>query len=164
MVNPDMDGLVSVGPDKIIQGRFDLSGQTVLVGSVLARMLDVSVGDKLAIYSVHQLEQMEDSQRSGKSEVRPAANLEVAGIFDVGFYEYNATLLVTSLADAQDFQGLVVGDEDYVSGLYVKLKNSDEATTIRVADDLRQTLKADLEVITWMEDNGTLLGAVAVRT
>lgn len=162
-VDPTREKDVSIIPEKIVSGRFDVSTDTVLVGSVLARMLNVAVGDRLAIYSVRQLERMEESQKRGDAEVRPAANLEVTGIFDVGFYEYNATLLVTSLADAQDFQGLVAGDQDYVSGLYVKLRHSDEGTTRRVAEDLQKQLASDLEIITWMEDNGTLLGAVAVE-
>lgn len=162
-VDPELEATVSILPSKIVEGKFDLRPDAVLVGSVLAQNLHLQIGDRLALYSVRQLKQMQDSHKRGETEVRPAAELEVTGIFDVGFYDYNANLLVTSLADAQDFQGLVVGDTDFVSGLYVKLQAYDEDTTAGVAEAMRRSLRQDLEIVTWMEDNGTLLGAVAVE-
>jgi lipoprotein-releasing system permease protein len=162
-VDPELESSVSILPNKIVEGKFDVRPDAVLVGSVLARNLHLRVGDRLALYSVRQLKRMREADKKGQSEVRPAAELEVTGIFDVGFYEYNATLLVAGLGDAQDFQGMVLDDVDYVSGLHVNLKNYDERFTLRVAEELRKQLPAELDVITWMEENQTLLGAVAVE-
>ena len=44
---------------------------------------------------------------------------EVRGIFDVGYYEYNANVMITSLANAQDLYNL----NDSVHGLMVMLKD-----------------------------------------
>jgi lipoprotein-releasing system permease protein len=162
-VDSELESSVSIIPKNMVEGSFDLRPDAVLVGSVLARSLHLHVGDRIALYSVRQLKRMRESDKRGQSEVRPAAELDVTGIFDVGFNEYNATLLVTSLADAQDFQGLVLDDKDFVSGVHVNLKNYDERVTLRVADQLRKILPPELEVITWMEENQTLLGAVAVE-
>ena len=49
---------------------------------------------------------------------------EVRGIFDAGYYEYNASaFIITSLEDAQDLY--VLGDT--VHGLEVNLKDAGEA-------------------------------------
>lgn len=162
-VDPDLEPSVSILPGRIIQGKFDLRPDAVIIGARLAANLHLSVGDRVALYSVRNLHRMRDAEKRGQSEIRPAAELEVTGIFDVDFYEYNAGLLVTSLGDAQDFQGMVVNDHDYVSGLHVNLTSVDERSTIQMAKHLRSTLPPELEVTTWMEDNQTLLGAVAVE-
>lgn len=162
-IDPELEGSVSILPSKIVEGKFDVRPDAVLIGSVLARNLHLRVGDRLALYSVRQLKRMREADKKGQSEIRPAAELEVTGIFDVGFYEYNATLLVAGLGDAQDFQGMVLDDKDYVSGLHVNLKNYDERFTMRVAQELRKQLPPELDIITWMEENQTLLGAVAVE-
>jgi lipoprotein-releasing system permease protein len=71
--------------------------------------------------------------------------------------------MLTSLANAQDFQGLVDGTNDYVHGLFVTLHDSSEANTRRVAEALQRDLDGPYIVETWMQDNATILGAVAVE-
>src|SRR5260370_37339351 len=60
------------------------------------------VGDRLAIYSPHNLQEMEKS-RGQKDEVAILPeDYTVRGIFDAGYYEYNATVILTSLQNAHD--------------------------------------------------------------
>ena len=48
---------------------------------------------------------------------------EVRGIFDAGYYEYNARVVVTSLENAQDLYDL----DDAVHGLFVMLNDPYQA-------------------------------------
>ena len=79
------------------------------------------------------------------------------GIFDVGYYEYNATVIVCSLANAQDLYGL----EDSVHGLFVMLKDPFRAD--QVAAELQATLGRDYVIRTWMQENSSILNALIVE-
>ncbi len=150
------EGRVSVLTNAVIAGRFDLRGESVLIGMQLARTLRLSVGDSIAIYSLKDLKKMRDSRQRGEDELRVAGHFTVNGIFDVGYYEYNSSVLVMSLPNAQDLYGL----EDQAHGLTVMLDDADPENTRRVADQLVTQLGPDFEVITWMQEFGVILGAV----
>ena len=51
----------------------------------------------------------------------------VTGIFDVGYYDYNANVIVTSLENAQDLYDL----DDTVHGLMVMLNDPYQAPEVR---------------------------------
>src|SRR5687768_284618 len=48
-VDPDLERTVSVLPERIVRGEFDVSGKGLLVGSSLAYDLQLSVGDHVAV-------------------------------------------------------------------------------------------------------------------
>src|SRR5260370_9626218 len=59
-------------------------------------------GDRLSIYSPHNLQEMEKS-RGQKDEVAILPeDYTVRGIFVAGNYEYNTTVILTSLENAQN--------------------------------------------------------------
>src|SRR5581483_7970701 len=73
----------------------------------------------------------------------------------IGFNDFDANLVVISLANAQDM--LDLGDN--IQGLTVKL--DDPFTAMEVRRDLSQALGPQYEIDTWMQNK--LLGAVAVE-
>ena len=81
----------------------------------------------------------------------------VTGIFDVGYYDYDATVVVASLENAQDLYAL----GDSVHGLMVMLQDPYQAPEVR--RELEATLGPDYNVTTWTEENATLLGALLVE-
>src|SRR4051812_10368822 len=104
-IDPQYETNVSMLATSIVAGRFDLEGHTALLGTELAHRLGVHVGDHIGIYSPTNLQRMARDLRSGKnkeSEMQLAADYSVSGIFDVGFYDYNANVLITSLENTQD--------------------------------------------------------------
>jgi lipoprotein-releasing system permease protein len=148
---------VSDLPKSIKQGTFDLRGNGLIVGRELANNLGVRVGDRVAIYSPANLKKMKDSRRSGKEESALPDEFTVKGVFDVGYYEFNANVVITSLANAQDLYEL----QDNVHGLQIMLHDPAQAELAR--RELQSVLGLDYIVRTWMDDNSGILNALLVE-
>jgi lipoprotein-releasing system permease protein len=156
-VDPQAEGSVSVLPQSIVEGKFDLSGHGVVVGSGFARNLGLHVGDRLSISSPHDLEQMRKNRGQENEEAILPEDYEVRGIFDVGYYEFNTLFIVTSLENAQDLYNL--GDSVHV--LEVMLRDPYQAAEVK--RQLEQTLGPEFAASTWMEQNSTMLNAILVE-
>lgn len=154
---PNLESNISVLPSKIVQGKFDVSNRGLLIGADLAANLGLQVGDKLLIYSPEELKKLRKNRgKEGEQGVLPD-EYEVRGIYKVGYYEYDSSWLVTSLADAQELYVL----DDSVHGLLVMLKDPYQAAEVQKS--LIKLLGPDYEIRTWMDDNATLLGALIVE-
>jgi lipoprotein-releasing system permease protein len=150
------EGQVSILPNSIVRGAFDLSNRGILIGRELAIMMDLNIGDKVMIHSPKQLEVMFRSRKLGREEAVLGSDYIVRGIFDVGYYEYNAYTVITSLQSMQE-----LFDMDNVTGLFVKLE--DPFTAPAVKQELRKELGPDYTVITWAEENSHILNALLVE-
>lgn len=148
---------VSVLPRRIVEGEFVLAGNSILLGTELASSLDVRLGDLVDIYSVRHLQTMENSRRAGEEEFILPTDYEVRGIFDVGYFEYNATVVVTSLANAQEIYDL----GDSVQFLQVMLDNPYSANEVR--EELRGLLGPEARIRTWFEESSFILNALLVE-
>jgi lipoprotein-releasing system permease protein len=148
---------VSVLPQSIIEGKFDLSGRGLVVGSQFAENLNLSVGDNVSIYSPQDLEKMEKQRDKGDEEAVLPDEYTVTGIFDVGYYEYNANIVVTSLENAQDLYNL----DDGVHGLMVMLRDPYQAAQVR--RQLARALGPDYAMTIWTEENSGILNALLVE-
>src|SRR5208337_2964916 len=141
----------------IIDGKFDVSNRGLLIGSEFAANMHLTVGDHLSIYSPEELKKLKQNRgKEGEQEVLPD-DYEVRGIFDVGYYEYDASVIMTSLEDAQELYLLT----DSVRGLLVMLRDPYRAP--EVAAELEKTLGPDYRITTWMRENASMLSAVAVE-
>jgi lipoprotein-releasing system permease protein len=156
-VDVNTENSVSVLPKKIVAGAFDLSGQSVVVGSSFAESLNLSVGDRISIYSPADLKKMKDQRGKANEEAVLPDDYTVTGIFDMGYYEYDANVIVTSLENAQELYNL----DDGVHGLMVMLNDPYQAAEVR--SELQQTLGQNFYMTTWMEDNSTILSALLVE-
>jgi len=156
-VDENAENSVSVLPKKIVAGAFDLSGQSVVVGSSFAESLNLSVGDHISIYSPADLKKMKEQRGKANEEAVLPDDYTVTGIFDMGYYEYDANVIVTSLENAQELYNL----DDSVHGLMVMLNNPYQAAKVR--SELQQTLGSNFYMTTWMEDNSTILNALLVE-
>jgi lipoprotein-releasing system permease protein len=101
------------------------------------------------------LRRMRESYEKGTNLAIPPMEYEVRGIFEIGFTEFDANLVLVSLANAQDMIDL--GDK--VQGLTVMLDDPFQA--MRVGDDLSRALGPQYQINTWMENH--LLEAVGVE-
>jgi lipoprotein-releasing system permease protein len=161
-VDPANEGKVSRLPQEIIRGTFDLSGRGVVVGVDFANNLQLQVGDTLSIYSIREIKKMKEAREHKREITILPDDYEVRGIFDTGYYEYNARIIVTSLANAQDLYDL----EDSVHGLFVMLDDPYQAELVKT--QLDQTLNSKLSGGTfyaqsWMDDNSGILSALVVE-
>lgn len=160
-VDPRHESGVSDLPKSVREGAFDLRGNSLIVGTELARNLNLRVGDRVEIFSPAVAKKMRDamkrSEGKGLTEVVRPDEYTVKGIFDVGYYEFNAHVAVTSLANAQDLYEL----GDSVHGLQIMLHDPHQAEAARV--ELQRELGLDFVVRTWMDDNATILNALLVE-
>jgi len=156
-VDPARESSVSVLPQSIMSGKFDVSGRGIVVGSQFAENLNLSVGDRISIYSPADLEKMEKRQGKPDAEAVLPDDYTVNGIFDVGYYEYNANIVVTSLENAQDLYNL----DDNVHGLMVMLRDPYQAPQVR--QQLLAALGPGYNISTWTEENSGILNALLVE-
>ncbi|HTY86372.1 MAG TPA: ABC transporter permease [Candidatus Acidoferrum sp.] len=156
-VDPETEGRISNLPRNIIEGKFDLAGRGLIVGRDFARNLHLAVGDHLSIYSIREIKKMKVAHERKEDEVINPDVYEVRGIFDTGYYEFDARVIVVSLDNAQDLYDL----NDSVHGLFVMLKDPYRAA--EVGEQLRRSLDDHLYLNTWMEENSTILNALIVE-
>ena len=162
-VDPRAEEKVSVLLSKIIEGTNDVRGNGVLIGREFARKMRVIVGDRLSIYSIRDFKRLNEilkksRGKEGFEEGLLPTEYEIRGIFDVGYYDFNESFVVCSLANAQD---LYFDDSDLVHGLMVMLFDPSQARQVR--DELRALLGPGLELTTWEEENSGILDALVVE-
>jgi lipoprotein-releasing system permease protein len=156
-VDPANESKVSKLPGEVIEGKFDLSGRGLLVGVDFADNLHLRVGDTLSLYSARQIQKMKAAHDHHEEEAILPDDYEVRGIFDAGYFEYNARVIVTSLDNAQDLYDL----NNAVHGLFVTLKDVSQAKVVKAR--LEAKLGQDYYITTWMDQNSAMLNAVQVE-
>ncbi|MGL4410509.1 MAG: lipoprotein-releasing ABC transporter permease subunit, partial [Zoogloea sp.] len=126
-------------------GRFG-----IILGADLARALHVMPGDKVTLIAPQGL-------------VTPAAILprlkqfQVVGIFEVGMFEYDSSLALIHMQDAQTLYRM----EDRVSG--VRLKIDDLFAAPRVSHELAKYLDADAMASDWTRSHANFFRAVQIE-
>lgn len=156
-VDPKTEGQISNLPKDIIAGKFDLSGRGLIVGVDFADNLGLSVGDHLSIYSAREIKKMRDAHNRNEDEAILPDDYVVNGIFDAGYYDYDAHVIVTSLENAQELYDL----NGSVHGLFVMLNDPYQATMVK--EQLIRALDGRCYVSTWMEQNSGILNALIVE-
>jgi lipoprotein-releasing system permease protein len=143
-------------------GKFDLSGRGVLVGRVFANNLRLEVGDTISVYSIREIKEMKDALKNKRQLTILPDDYEVRGIFDAGYYEYNARVIICSVANAQDLYDL----EDSVHGLFVTLKDPNQAEVVKQRVELALNDKMTEGTFygeSWMDRNSDILSALVVE-
>mgnify|MGYP003407200193 FL=1 len=125
---------------RIVEGRFDVAGGNVLIGSTLAADLGVGVGDKLRVSSIEQVDDV----------------VAVAGIFRVGNEAVDKTWLVTSLRHAQSLFALPGG------ATILELKLADVFTAEQIAREIHA--RTELTADSWMTLNAELLSGLSAQS
>jgi lipoprotein-releasing system permease protein len=155
--DPTRESSVSVLPQSIIAGKFDLSRRGLVIGTALAQSLNLTVGDRVSIFSPNDLKKMKEHQGKSDGEAVLPDDFTVTGIFDVGYYDYNYSIAVTSLENAQDLYNL----GNSVHGLMVMLRDPYQAVT--VSNELATAVGPSYVITTWMQENSAILGALVVE-
>lgn len=157
-IDPQLEGAVSVLPKSIVHGDFDLSGSGLLVGTDFAHGLEIQVGDRVVIYSPSSIEKSLRTRGKTNEEGALPDEFVIRGIFDVGYPEYNASIIVTSLRNAQQ---LYEFEDNVVHGLQVMLRDPFQAEAVR--QQLAVTLGPNFKIITWPEESPEIFNALAVE-
>ncbi len=145
-----LEPTVSTLPNNLVAGKFDVSGRGLIIGTSFARTMRLEIGDRVNIYSPSEIKRLKDSRGKADQEAILPDEYEVRGIFDVGWEEYNATIVAVSLENAQEMYRL----GDNVHGLIVMLHDPFQANAAK--RELTETLGPNYEILTWLESNSTL--------
>src|SRR5665213_1407888 len=157
-VDSDSVGSVSVLPRSMTNGSFDLTGDGMIIGRDYAEMQYLSVGDHMAVYTPAYLQKLKENAGKTNAETELPDEFVVRGIFDVGFPQYNASIIVTSLENARNLEKM---EGNSVRGLQVKLKDPFDAE--KVAVELDGALHHNYRIVTWKEDEPEIFSALAVE-
>jgi len=121
-------------------GSKELKPGETIIGTELAKMLNVQTGDKLKL--------------RGPNPGFDFKEVTITSIFESGLYSYDKNLIFISLIDAQHLYGF----ESQVHGFGVRVKNPEEVS--KVKDDILKKLGTNLTIRTWIEDNKPFFSAL----
>jgi lipoprotein-releasing system permease protein len=150
---PELEQKVAEIGLRMVAGRLDalVPGEFgIVLGTELARALGARVGDKVTLIAPQGL-------------VTPAGILPrlkqftVEGVFEVGMFEYDSTLALVHMADAQRLYSM----GDTASG--VRLKLGDLFQSREVTRDLFTRLKGDLYISDWTRSHANYFRAVQIE-
>ena len=165
-IEPDAESTVTTLRDFMVAGELRLDGNDTVIGSALAQILGVGVGDKITVYSPGNLEEIVDEinrLETGKDKEKSAAELKemilpmeltVTGIFESGRYLYDSEFLLVPLHIGQEIYGL----GDGIHGLTIKTVHPYQAAAVREA--INASLDHPLRISTWMDMNRELFEAI----
>jgi lipoprotein-releasing system permease protein len=122
----------------------------IILGKELAKSLGARVGDTILITSPQ-------GYLTPLEVVPKFRHFQVVGVFDSGFYDFDATWAFTNLPAAQSLFDLA----DVASVIEFKVDDIYQAPT--VAEEARQAAGKGFETSTWMEQNHSLLSALRLE-
>jgi lipoprotein-releasing system permease protein len=121
----------------------------VIVGAVIAERLGLSPGDPLTL--------LVPTVNADGTPVPKLREFTVAGVFEVGLQDHDATLVFAPLADVRALAPQAAASE----GLRVRVQ--DVLAAPLVAARLRQLLPARFEVNDWTQDNANYFRAIRIE-
>ena len=126
----------------IIDGKIDLEDKKgVLIGNELAKATGAKVGDKIKLITSEETD----------------LEMNVAGIFQSGFYEYDINMVLIPLTTAQ----YITYSDNTVGRLSVRLDNPYDAQKLVL--DVARKLPETFYIGTWGEQNKALLSALTLE-
>ena len=151
-IDPLQEGLVTDAvaamPEQVLK-QLQPGAFGVVLGSELARALGVKVGEQVTLVAP-------GGQVTPAGVVPRLKQLTVVGLLDSGHYEYDASLALLHIDDAQRIFRL-----SGPNGLRVKLKDAQMAR--QVANELIPVLGPDVTVRDWTRANRTWFAAVQIE-
>jgi lipoprotein-releasing system permease protein len=123
---------------------------TILLGSELARTLGVLAGESVTVISPQ-------GAVTAVGMVPRMRRYLVGGTFEIGMYEFDASMAYLSLPAAREFAGLPSG----VTGIEVRLDDPFEAKAI--AREVAQRLGVGFWIRDWMDMNRNLFAALQLE-
>jgi lipoprotein-releasing system permease protein len=154
-VDPELEIRASEALRHIDSGSADFSADrdgipALLIGHILAEDMKISAGDYVTVISPQ-------GNLTPFGMLPHPKRFRVTGIFDSGFYDYDANWGFVTLGSAQSLAG--VGD--VVSLLEVRVTNLDDARA--VARRLLERVGAGYTATTWMDENRALFRALSLE-
>ena len=153
-VLPDMEDHVADFSQMMVMGELEqlVPGEFgIVIGMELARALGAFRGDKIVLISP-------------QGQVTPAGILPrlkqfiVTGIFEAGHFEYDSSLILIHMADAQKLYRM---EDSQVSGVRLKLHDIFKAP--QVVQDLNLILPANIFISDWTRQHSNYFRAIQIE-
>ena len=126
----------------------------VLVGDSLARLLNLSVGDKIKIA-------IPKTDKTILGNIPRVKTLEISGIFDLGLYEYDSNLIFLS---SKLTRKLLLFKSDTYNKVEFFIEKPNEVETLKKQIQLIiSNLQLKLYSVSWIDSNRTLINALKVE-
>jgi len=145
-IDPELERTVSKVPDCIVQGEFSVGYGEIVIGHDLALRLGLDVGDDLLVYSPQNF--------VSQDELRLPEELTVSGIFDVGMWEFDANVVLTSLATARSIYNVEQGVHN------IQIMTDEPMDAPRIAHELQENLGPYFDVRSWIDLNRQMFTAL----
>ncbi|HTV58444.1 MAG TPA: FtsX-like permease family protein [Verrucomicrobiae bacterium] len=123
---------------------------SVVIGRLLADDAGISPGDYVTLTSPQ-------GSLTPFGMLPRSRRFRVAGIFDTGFYDYDANWAFVSLGAAENLAGI----GDAVSLLEIRVDHLDDAPSI--AEELLRKAGSGFTATTWMQENRALFRALSLE-
>ncbi len=149
-IEPEAEKDISDLFKDVIIGEYDLSGDGILIGTDLANILGVTVGEKVSAVS----------PAGGGISIMAFPRVykfTVKGIFDAGLYDYNATMVFLNIENARRLAGIGRG----VTGVKVSLKNIYKAQ--KIGSKLQKAIGYPYRVVDWITMNKNIFAALKLE-
>ncbi len=156
-VDPELELNASEALHRVAAGSADFHADAdgipaILIGRLLADDLKISAGDYLTLTSPQ-------GSLTPFGMLPRSRRFRVAGIFDSGFYDYDANWTFVTLASGQ---AMMAGIGDVVSLLELRVNNLDDAA--RVAEEIsRRAGSGSHREHRWMDENRALFRALSLE-
>jgi len=151
-IDPALEPEVSAAASAMVEGRLeDLrpGEDRVLLGSVVARLLGVVVGDRVTLL-------VPGLDPSGAPAPR-LRELTVSGIFEVGLHDHDGTLALAHIDDVRE----LTADDAQAFGLHVKLNDPMAAPALN--RELGSRLGRGLGLRDWTQDHANYFRAIRIE-
>ncbi len=126
----------------------------VLVGDSLARLMNLSVGDKIKIA-------IPKTDKTILGNIPRFKTLEISGIFDLGLYEYDSNLIFLSSNLARK---LLLFESDTYNKVEFFIKNPNEVELFKKQIQfIISNLQMNLYAVSWIDTNTALMNALKVE-
>ncbi|HEV2617252.1 MAG TPA: ABC transporter permease [Candidatus Acidoferrales bacterium] len=154
-IDPHLEKRWDSALDHLVDGNDNFTSDSrgipaILVGNILADNLKVKAGDYVTVLSPQ-------GSLTPFGMLPRSRRFRVTGIYDSGFYDYDANWAFITLQDAQELAGI----GDVVSLLEVRVDNLDDAK--QIATVLTGKAGAGYHTTTWMEENQALFRAMSLE-
>ncbi len=154
-VDPELEKKSNEALNHIVEGRADFSPDSdgigaVIFGRILADRMKLRAGDYVTLIS-------SEGRLTPFGMIPRASRFRVTGIFDSGFYDFDANWGFTTLGSAQSLAG--VGDE--VSVIEFRIAQLDRAGAL--ANELARAAGPGFKASTWQEENRAIFRALSLE-
>ncbi len=152
-IYPDYERTVSELMNHVVAGSTDElepGSYSIVLGKRLAQSLELEIGDKVNLVAP-------------KGKVTPAGILPrmkrftVVGLFEIDMYEYDSGIALVNIEDLQK----VLGIDNAVSGVRLKLRDIDRARTLR--SEVQQVLGSGFRVRDWTQEHANFFRALEIE-